>query len=149
MHAAHTAEIVSAEAEASVTCTLKDGDVIKLWVLDLLANLVARHKVAITQAVPVLMEVLQGLVVTSSALGGEERHLQLVSPIAQSSSSGEKITLRALAARLSWPLSAQRALQVVRTHSMWRCRRKQGPCSASPIAAFQSTSPAPAQAPRG
>ena len=29
-----TAEIASAEAEAPVTCTLKDGNGIKLWVLD-------------------------------------------------------------------------------------------------------------------
>ena len=99
MRAAHTADIASAEAEAPVTCTLKDGDGIKLWVLDLLANLVARQSVAITQAVPALMGVLQGLVVTTSALGGEERHLQLASPIAHSRSGGENITLRALAAR--------------------------------------------------
>ena len=99
MRAAHTADIAIAEAEAPITCTLKDSDGIKLWVLDLLANLVARRKVAITQAVPVPMEVLQGLVVTSAALGGEERPLQLASPIAQSRSGGENITLRALAAR--------------------------------------------------
>ena len=81
MCAAHIADIASAEAEAPVTSTLKDSDGIKLWVLDLLANLVVSSKVAITQAVPALMEVLQGLVVTTSALGVQEKHLQLASQL--------------------------------------------------------------------
>ena len=99
MHTAHTAKITSTAAEAPVTCTLKDCNGIKLWVLDLLANLVACQSEAITQAVQALMGVLQGLVVTTSALGWEEKHVQIASPIAQSSSVGENIVLSTLAAR--------------------------------------------------